>query len=377
MKGENRTLKESRVRLKGLYVHIPFCVKKCSYCAFYSVPYEEGLIKPLFQAILKELEERRVYLAPSYTLYVGGGTPTVCGFELVRFLERLLKRITADPVEFTVEANPATFDIHLLKALRALGVTRISLGVQSFDDYCLSFLGRVHTGVEAKRTLQLALGIFENVNIDLIFAVPGQSKGAFVRDLQTAIQFPIKHISLYGLTFEEGTLLYERFLKKEIEPVSDEEWEDFYLLAHEYLSEKGFVHYEVSNYAVKGYHCLHNLMYWRCREYVGLGPAAASFIEGCREKNPESIKEYMEGINTGSLKRKREKVLNIWHEKVMLGLRVLSGVNLKGFPEIVRKQLLDKAKPLIQEGFLEYQPPCLRIPVGKMPVMNSILAFLL
>ncbi len=375
MRKESPITKENK-RLKGLYIHIPFCLKKCSYCSFFSVPTKsEETVDAVIDAIVKEAEERaKPLIAPPYTLYIGGGTPTAIGERLLKLIERILKILDHLPIEFTVEANPATFSKNLLKGLKALGANRISIGVQSLNDRTLKLLGRAHTKEEALKAVDTALEVFENVNADIIFGVPYQKEKEVEETLKLLVEKGLTHISAYGLSIEEGTRL-ERWVKEgKIKPVSDEAWSRMFNMVHDILTSEGFVHYEISNYSLPKKACLHNLIYWTRRNYIGLGPSAASLWNNKREKNPSSIEAYLKNPKreTEVLSQKQEL-----EELVMLYLRTERGLCLSKLPSTYREKLLEKALLLKKEGLIRIHKNRISTPHHYWPISNSITASLL
>ncbi len=369
------------IKLKGLYIHIPFCIRKCAYCGFYSVDsFDKQTLENFTDTVVAELKDRISYLRSPYTLYIGGGTPTVLP---IKFLERIVNTVFAllgEPYEFTIEANPGTVTPSLLKRLKKLGVNRLSLGIQSFRDDLLRVLGRAHTSSEAYKSLDWAQNIFENVNVDLMFGIPTQTLKDLEWDLKTIFMFAPPHISYYGLSVEENTLLGSLVSSGIVSLIDDDLWAKMYDMVRLTLTGKGYQHYEISNYAKAGFACIHNMIYWRRREYIGLGPSAVSFIRGRREKNVESVKGYISAYKkTGKFKRdielidfKRECI-----ESLMLSLRTSRGIhesNLKRWGcESIRKRIKD----LVNLGFLETRDNWIKIKEEFWSISNRILAELL
>ncbi|HOW97161.1 MAG TPA: radical SAM family heme chaperone HemW [Kiritimatiellia bacterium] len=267
--------------MPGLYIHVPFCARKCAYCDFYSVPLNAAAAEEYLRALDRECGGLPDGFAPE-TVFIGGGTPTVLPpAELARLLDLLARRVNLGRVtEWTCEANPVTLDAEKIRILRGAGVNRVSLGVQSFDDGVLKFLGRLHTAREAVEAFRLlrAEG-FDNIGLDLMCAVPG---GAIERDLERALALGPEHLSVYGLTFEDGTPLARRRDAGEVAELDEDEQLRQFRVVRETLKGAGFHHYEISNYARPGRECRHNLLYWGPGEYLGLGPAAHSHWGGQR-----------------------------------------------------------------------------------------------
>lgn len=314
--------------MPGLYIHVPFCARKCAYCDFYSVPLGGPAAEEYLQALARECKDLPEDFAPE-TVFLGGGTPTVLSVaELGRLFETLACALDVSRVmEWTCEANPGTLDVEKIRILRRAGVNRVSLGVQSFDDGALQFLGRLHTGRQAEESVRLlrAEG-FENVGLDLIFAVPG---GTIERDLEKALALGPEHLSVYGLTFEAGTPLARRRDAGEVVELGDDEQLRQYRVVRETLKGAGYHHYEISNYARPDRECRHNLLYWGPGEYLGLGPAAHSHWAGRRWANARRLEDWAAGAL-----REFEEELDPEaraREALVFGLRRIDGVERDTF----------------------------------------------
>ena len=279
--------------MKGLYIHIPFCVKKCKYCDFIS--FTAGDKEAYITALCRELD---AYKGEEIdTVFIGGGTPTSLPNELIKRLFLHIRNtftIKTD-AEWSVEANPKTVDGEKLMLLRDLGANRISVGVQSFSDNELQKIGRVHTAKEAAETIELVKRYFDNVNIDLISALPEQSLSSFITTVDTAISLNPDHISCYSLILEEGTPLYNEHISSPLNIPDEETEREMYFKASEMLAKAGYNRYEISNFAKFGRECRHNLKYWHCDDYIGAGIAAHSLINGVRRENTTDMTEYMNG----------------------------------------------------------------------------------
>ncbi len=318
--------------MSGLYIHIPFCERKCSYCGFYSFsrPWKNGEL--FFQGLEKELNGLPADFAPE-TVFIGGGTPTAPGFQPLEtggigafeFFQRLEECAKTWPVkEFSVEANPGTVDTEKFAVLKKSGVNRLSIGVQSFDPGCLETLGRIHSAGQAEEAFRLARAAgFDNISIDLMFGTPGQTLGMLEADLCRALALGPEHVAIYNLMYEEGTPLTER------SPVRlDEDLErDMYDHIRARLKEAGFVHYEISNFAKPGFECRHNLLYWTGGEYIGCGPSAHSHWKGTRWANVADLDDYCDH----GPRREFEETLDPdakERETLVMGLRLLRGVDV-------------------------------------------------
>jgi putative oxygen-independent coproporphyrinogen III oxidase len=277
--------------MRGLYIHIPFCVKKCTYCDFYSLPQRLDSLDAYIEAILTEAGQ---YHGRDFrTLYIGGGTPSLLSADNLKKLLQGLKRNLdlSYLVEASMEANPESVNLSLLDSAKASGVNRISIGVQSLSDSELSRVGRIHTAAQAVDAIELARKAgFTNISCDVILGLPGQDWQSLMVTLETLIALDIQHISLYCLSIEPHTPL----ALKPIPGIPSEDGQaDLYEMAVSLIKTRGFTHYEISNFARAGHQCVHNLNYWRGGEYLGLGPAAASHLGGRRFKNKPDLDAYL------------------------------------------------------------------------------------
>ena len=348
----------------GVYLHIPFCKRKCGYCDFYSV---EGLeaADAYADAMEKEIAVAAADLPVKKvdTLFMGGGTPA---FLPVPLLTRLLSAIRrhldlSACTEITLECNPGTLTLENARAYRELGFNRVSLGAQSFSDSDLKVLNRIHGVSEIHESVgMLKEAGFDNFNLDLMFGIPGQSIGDLVNSLKTALSLGASHVSLYGLTIEEGTPFHDRLLTGEFTRINEEKYEAQYLTAHAVLSAAGMVHYEVSNFAKPGREALHNLNVWRGRDYLGFGPSAHSRMGVCQWANDADLQGYLKN----PFRKSFTNTLNddqMRLERLMLGLRTNEGVaaslcgSRKNIEVLKQKQLLvekDGRVVLTAEGML-------------------------
>ncbi len=267
---------------EALYIHIPFCASKCHYCDFDSLPYKRSdpYIREYVEGLVGELRSlsRTGELASIRTIYIGGGTPTHAGSELISLLYALSVTLDLAQIdEFTVEATPESLDEQLVKDMWALGANRLSIGVQSFDDEMLASIGRIHTSDDAKRAIEIAQSRFENVSVDLMCGLPGQTLEGHLSDVSTAISSGVKHLSAYALSLEKGTKLYK---KRRCLDLPDEDAQaDMMEGAQSLLESAGFARYEVSNHALPGYESAHNIAYWSGVPYIGLGRSAVTMTQ--------------------------------------------------------------------------------------------------
>jgi oxygen-independent coproporphyrinogen-3 oxidase len=311
--------------MTALYIHIPFCQRKCNYCDFVSYAGKEGLIDGYVDALIRELESLRSTVHdPLSTIFFGGGTPTLLEpRHFGQIINTIICHLSLDigHSELSVEANPGTADIKKLRALRQLGLNRLSIGVQSFNDQHLKTLGRIHDSATAKRFYQDARDAgFDNINLDLIFALPGQNLNEWKADLEQAIELKPEHLSTYNLQIEEGTPFYSAFrIPNSALPSEDEEL-SMYEHTIETLTANGYRHYEISNFAKPGFECQHNFVYWRNGNYLGVGAGAHSHINGQRWSNPNCVEEYIRDARRITLDETR--LATDQRETLFLGLRL-------------------------------------------------------
>lgn len=315
----------------GLYFHFPFCLAKCAYCDFASRPLRSPAEWPRLISALRR-EVRRRARGAAATVYLGGGTPSLCPPELVAgLLDEVRTNLHLAPkAEITLEANPATADAARLAAFRDAGVNRVSIGVQSSDDEALRMLGRVHTSAQAKALVASARKAgFTNVSCDLIYGLPGQTLERFQADLERVLSWEPDHLSLYALSLESGTRLAERVKSRELPEPEEDTAADMYEWARERLDRSGYSQYELSNFARKGFACRHNLNYWNNGDYLGFGPSAHSHIIGVRCWNLSDPDAYLQAVEHGRSPREGSEKLNKKRkiaEELMVGLRLTAGV---------------------------------------------------
>lgn len=317
----------------GLYIHVPFCVKKCPYCDFYSVSdHSSEIYKKYTDAVLRNIQEYiRKYPSLSFdTVYFGGGTPSVMP---VSFYEKVLSLVShvcdMKSSEITIELNPQTADYEKLKDLRSTGINRLSVGVQSAVDSELHDLGRIHDSYQACQTINDAHAAgFENISADLMTGIKGQTAGSLLKSICTLSELPVKHISAYMLKIEENTEYFRKGFSKLIP--DEDETADLYFLTVSSLEERGFYQYEISNFAFKGYESRHNLKYWHCEEYIGIGPSAHSYFNGKRYEVPRELENFVKSDTQHEIVN--ELMPADFFEKAMLALRLTEGLDLRKYP---------------------------------------------
>ncbi len=330
----------------GVYIHIPFCVSKCAYCDFYSLPNApEKLMDEYVKALIQHMDEASRYMGKGSkggitvdTVYVGGGTPTSIGAgRLSELLAAVRKRFTlATSAEITLEANPGTVNGKSLKKLRKAGFNRISFGVQALQNELLQTLGRSHTGEQAADAVREAADAgFTNISADILYGLPGQTRAQLFETLRAVCTWRITHISLYGLKLEEGTPLAAA------EPVlpGDDEQAEAYVAAVETLRQEGFIQYEISNFAKRGYLCRHNYKYWTLEPYIGFGAAAHSDFGSKRYNIVKDIQAYIDGVQNEDAVIEESQTIPIAEragEYIMLGLRTAEGVSSNEYTRLFR-----------------------------------------
>lgn len=370
----------------GLYIHIPFCLRKCLYCDFPSVAGREELYDTYITALGREFAGWGGVLSGCEvdTVYVGGGTPTALPAGLLARLGDILRAYVpmAAVEEFTVEANPGTLTAEKLAVLRAAGVNRLSLGVQAFDDKVLMAAGRIHSADEALAAVELAAAAgFANLSLDLMYGLPGQSLASFRSGLRQAVALPVSHLSVYGLKVEEGTPFACRQAKGELPLPDEDEEEAMYELATTFLPDCGLDRYEISNFARSGAACRHNLKYWRYRPYLGLGAAAHSFWQGERLANIAAVDEYIRLVLAGELPlagRERPDRLTAMAEYAFLALRTAAGLDYADFAACFGESFGDRyggtVADLAGRGLLTARADGIRLTAAGMKYGNVVFA---
>ena len=372
-----------RAKPIGLYVHIPFCLKKCAYCDFCSFINADFPQKAEYvDALCREIDS---YLGKEISLdsiFFGGGTPSLLsGEEFSKIASHIREAFTlSDDLEFTVEANPKTLTREKLIAYMNEGVNRISLGLQSANSNELSALGRIHSYEEFVESYMLVRDVgIDNLNVDLMYGIPEQTADSFKATLEKVCALSPEHISVYGLILEEGTPLYKSVDKYRM-PTEDEEC-DMYYLAADFLRAKGYSHYEISNYAKVGRECRHNLKYWRCEEYIGVGLAAYSYFDGKRYGNTTDREVYLSTPSEIIIYEEKSTPESEAYEFVMLGLRLLRGISLSEYKTKFGVDFVtgreEKIQNLLELGYISLTKDNLSLTERGFYVSNSILTSLL
>lgn len=381
----------------GIYIHVPFCVSKCPYCSFASKPvglkglseceeksYKESVIKEI-NSINKRLIAEGVYDKSNFndyivdTIFFGGGTPSLLKAQTFHEILNLLSKVFkfAENLEITMEMNPENARRYDIINFHKAGINRLSLGAQSFSDRVLKMLGRVHDSNDILTAYKEAKKAgFDNISLDLMFAIPGQTKDEWYRSVEKTVELSPAHISIYGLQFEEGTKFYDDLKYDITHEKSDDEYNEMFSSAVESMSKSGYSHYEISNFAITGFECRHNLKYWSLDEYLGLGESSASYFNGFRWKN---LRLY-DG-NTEFDEKHRNTIEENISEYIFTGLRKLQGININEFKDkfgenlddIVQKNMTE-LQPFLDFGAIKYDDGHLRLTEKGINISNQIMS---
>lgn len=334
--------------IKSLYVHIPFCIKKCFYCDFNSYS-DFSAEDQYFDALLKEIDN--IDYNNFSTIFVGGGTPTSV---TNKNLEKLLKKLSKYNVsEYTFEANPGTVDYQKLKMMKYYGVNRISLGLQAYQDSLLLKLGRIHKFDDFLKSFDAARSAnFSNINIDLMFGIPDQTLKDWIETLNAVLKLNPEHLSCYGLIIEEETPFYDLYKNNKLILADEDTEREMYYRAVEVLNWNKYIHYEISNFSKENYECNHNITYWKDDEYIGVGAGAHSYVGNRRYCNYKSISEYIESMDSNNPVAEENVLTNLEEisEYMFLGLRMLEGVTFENFKNRFTLNMLDVYDKQIQKS---------------------------
>jgi oxygen-independent coproporphyrinogen-3 oxidase len=348
----------------GIYIHIPFCRAKCFYCDFNSFACRDELVPAYFNALKKEIllysEKLKGFSIKS--VFIGGGTPSAVDehyiYEVISLLDSEFS--LDERVEISIETNPGTLTKEKLELYKAVGINRLSIGLQAWQDQILKSLGRIHTAKEFEQNITLAKKIgFNNINVDLIFGIPGQTLEDWIETLKHVVALEPQHLSCYSLKIEEGTVFGNSLEKGELVPIEDEIDREMYSFCKDYLSIKGYKHYEISNFAKPGLECRHNMVYWKAEEYVGLGAGAHSYFKGLRFNNISDIESYIDGIYYNKVITENIEVINSKEsmaEFMLLGLRLIDGVCMEEFKSRFNEEIYNiygnQIGKMQEKGFL-------------------------
>jgi len=383
--------------MKGIYLHIPFCLSKCPYCGFYSIV-QPGSVEAFVQALLEEIRfiatnnpplppgERDRVRADSWTfdtVYFGGGTPSVLHPKQIEIIIKQINRyfILTDGIESTFEANPGDCDYNYFQEIFGLGINRLNLGVQSFDEKTLRFLGRRHTAVQARKAIEDARQAgFKNIGLDLMYCLPGQGIDCWLDMLAVAIKYSPEHLSCYQLAIEDKTPFAIELQKGTFFLPDEEVQHDFFIRTAEFLEANGYIHYEVSNFSRgEEYFSRHNQKYWDHTPYLGIGPSAHSFDGSKRWWNCRSVTDYISILSQGKLPIQGQEILTTAQlslERFFLGLRTKKGIHLQTFMERYSQDLIqEKGKELLrlqEEGLIYAQDGYIRPTLAGLAVADRL-----
>ncbi len=362
----------------GIYIHIPFCAVKCNYCDFYSITERESSISKFIKAMTSEIEQCPVDVSGWRfdTIFIGGGTPSLIEAKYIEIiLASIDKKYNLSNIkEFTLEANPGEAPLNHLKALKAIGVNRLSIGVQSLQPELLKFLTRIHTRKQIFDTFRNARAVgFQNINCDLIYSIPNQTWEMWEDDLQIIFNLDPEHISAYMLTVEKGTELFKMVAKNKTIMPDDIQNGEWFVKTHEIMISAGYIPYEVSNFSKSGLECLHNLHYWAIDPYLAFGPSAHGFDGYKRWNNSRSLNHYIEKIDSGQSpisKIEELTTLKKVNEYIGFGLRMRKGIDLNKIPKDLQNKF-EKNYLLIKGKY----PNCIKKFNSKITFSNKGLLF--
>lgn len=368
---------------RSLYVHVPFCLAKCRYCDFYSLPLSGASADAYVAAAVKELQANRAELTlPLETVFLGGGTPTAIGGQRLSALLEAIAPLAGPRAEFSVEANPGTIDPALAEGLARGGVNRLTLGVQSLQDDELKLLGRIHDAEQARQAVRAvrAAGI-DNIGLDLIYGIPNQTPASWKASLEQALDMGIQHLSCYGLSFEHGTPLEADLAAGRVREMDEGLQKECYFAAIEAARGAGLEHYEISNFALPRRRCRHNLTYWHNQPYLGIGPGAASYLGGVRKTNRPDLRQYLDCILSGRpapADSERITGLAAAAETIMLELRLREGVDrgsfIQRFGRDIRELFPQTTSRYQSQGALLITPSAVVISDSAIFTADTILA---
>ncbi|HFH0288658.1 TPA: radical SAM family heme chaperone HemW [Clostridioides difficile] len=338
----------------GLYVHIPFCVKKCKYCDFNSYKMDIDSKKRYIEDLKIEMElySNKLYKDNKYknkeccslnkndkitSIFVGGGTPSILTSDEIREVFISIKEMLDidENAEITIECNPGTLTLEKLKTMKEIGINRLSIGLQAIQEKHLNFIGRIHTYEEFEKNYKDALSVgFKNINIDLMYSLPNQTLCDWKETLEKVVHLNPTHISAYSLILEEGTELYNMYESNKFELIDENVDIEMYEYTINYLKSKGYNQYEISNYSKEGYNCEHNILYWECEHYIGIGAGASGYINENRYNNVESLEDYHLSLVKREKPIQENEILSekdMIEEKIFMGLRMNKGIKFEDF----------------------------------------------
>lgn len=335
----------------AIYIHIPFCKQKCLYCDFLSFSNKECIMDKYIDSLCKEIYKINGIKIKS--IFLGGGTPTYLNIRQLNLLKDAILSLNAGDVEFTCECNPGTVDAEKLKVLSEMGVNRLSIGLQAYQDKLLKKLGRIHNREEFLKAYEMSRQAkFTNINIDIMFGVPDQTLDDWEETLNNVLKLSPQHISCYSLIIEEGTPFYSLNERGDLKLPDEETERKMYSMAIELLGMNGYSQYEISNFSRKGYESIHNLVYWKLEPYLGIGAGAHSFINGKRFRKKHNIDEYIKCINDNTSCVEEVHINSIedsMEEYMFMGLRKIEGISIKDFNDRFNRDIFEIYRDVIDK----------------------------
>nr|WP_300095808.1 radical SAM family heme chaperone HemW [Sedimentibacter sp.] len=369
----------------GLYIHVPFCKKKCNYCDFYSVKWDDDWENKYSEAVLDEIKDYKEMLENKYkvdTIYFGGGTPTIINPANLKRILDIIRTLTDvdENAEISMEANPNTLTDENLRQYKEIGINRLSIGIQSLNDEILQKIGRVHNSKEALDAINRARKHgFENVNADVMFNIPEQTTLDIEDTLSKIIESGVTHISFYSLKLEKGTPMYSMEQKNLINMPDEDEERNMYYKGRFVMEKNNLFQYEISNFAVKGFECRHNLKYWNQEEYIGIGPSAHSFMNSTRYSNPSDLKKYCKSAEENNFNRIIQEEMNdeeLMFEYIMLRLRLTEGLDTVEFKNKFNVDFFEKYKKqinyLTDNKLIEQSGSIIKLTQRGMDISNYV-----
>lgn len=368
----------------GIYIHIPFCMKKCNYCDFPSFPGMDGIFHDYAKAVCNEIREVAVNFSDTFidTVFFGGGTPSVLPAEYISEIVNALHENfnISENAEISIEVNPGTVTYDKAMAYKELNFNRVSIGLQSASNRLLKFMGRIHTGEIFEECFELVRKCgFANINTDVIFGIPNQTMEDWQKTVELVLEKGVTHISCYSLMIEEGTPWHELSEKGELPPVNEDLEREMYYWVIKRLNDEGFRHYEISNFAKPGFQSRHNIKYWTGKPYIGFGAAAHSYVNDIRYSNIESPVEYIRRIREGKSPVVAREYIGPdekLSERFILGLRMIDGVNLKDieneFGRDALKKYDDKIKMLVEKNLVCIENDMLKLTKPGLDFANQV-----
>jgi oxygen-independent coproporphyrinogen-3 oxidase len=368
----------------GLYVHIPFCERKCNYCDFYSLVKTNEIEDRYVHALLYEIKSYKDRCSDYEvdTVFIGGGTPSYLKSENIKLIMQEINNtfLLSNDCEITIEANPNSIDKDKALQYKSCGINRISLGIQSLDDNILKFMGRLHDSDEAINAIRAIkeAGI-NNINVDIMFGIPSQTIDNIINSLSRVIKEDIEHISFYSLKLEEGTPMYSMEKKGLIKTLDDDDEREMYYAGRGFMEDNGYTQYEISNFSKASYECKHNIKYWTGGEYIGFGPFAHSCFEDKRYNNISDINIYCNNINNSQKYRQLNEILNKeskMFEYIMLGLRMNKGISIDDFDNKFEINFLEiyknQVKKLLENNLITLDKSTVKLSKRGMDISNYV-----